>query len=73
MYGIKNMMIINAAVKFRMFFLSSYLLEKKSGIVIAPGTAVGKDGEGYFRISYVCSDEKLQEVIDRMKADGFRY
>ena len=22
---------------------------------------------------YVCSDEKLQEVIDRLKADGFRY
>ncbi len=46
---------------------------EKSGIVIVPGTAFGKYGEGYFRISYVCSDEKLQEVIDRMKTDGFRY
>ena len=46
---------------------------EKSGIVIVPGTAFGTYGEGYFRISYVCSDEKLQEVIDRMKADGFRY
>lgn len=46
---------------------------EKSGIVIVPGTAFGAMGEGYFRISYVCSDEKLQEVIDRMKADGFRY
>lgn len=46
---------------------------EKSGIVIVPGSAFGKYGEGFFRISYVCSDEKLQEVIDRMKADGFRY
>jgi LL-diaminopimelate aminotransferase len=46
---------------------------EKSGIVVVPGDAFGKYGKGYFRISYVCSDEKLQEVIDRMKADGFRY
>ena len=46
---------------------------EKSGIVVVPGDAFGKYGQGYFRISYVCSDEKLQEVIDRMKADGFRY
>ena len=46
---------------------------EKSGIVVVPGTAFGTYGEGYFRISYVCSDEKLQEVVDRMKADGFRY
>ncbi len=46
---------------------------EKSGIVVVPGNAFGNNGEGYFRISYVCSDEKLQEVINRMKADGFRY
>lgn len=46
---------------------------EKSGIVIVPGNAFGKYGEGYFRVSFVCSDEKLQEVIDRMKADGFKY
>lgn len=48
-------------------------LLEKSGIVIVPGNAFGKYGEGYFRLSFVCSDEKLQEVIDRMKSDGFRY
>lgn len=48
-------------------------LLEKSGIVVVPGDAFGKYGEKFFRISYVCSDEKLQEVIDRMKADGFRY
>lgn len=46
---------------------------EKSGIVVVPGDAFGKYGKGYFRVSFVCSDEKLQEVIDRMKADGFRY
>lgn len=46
---------------------------EKSGIVVVPGSAFGDNGEGYFRISYVCSDEKLQEVINRMKSDGFRY
>lgn len=48
-------------------------LLKKSGIVVVPGNAFGEMGEGYFRLSFVCSDEELQEVIDRMKADGFYY
>ncbi len=48
-------------------------LLKTSGIVVVPGNAFGKCGEGFFRLSYVCSDEQLQEVIDRMKKDGFRY
>lgn len=48
-------------------------LLEKSGVVIVPGDAFGKYGDGFFRISFVCSDEKLQEVIDRMKADGFKY
>ena len=45
----------------------------KSGIVVVPGNTFGDCGEGYFRLLYVCSDEQLQEVIDRMKADGFYY
>lgn len=44
-----------------------------SGIVVVPGHAFGKYGEGFFRISIVCSDENLQEVIDRMKKDGFYF
>lgn len=46
---------------------------QKSGVVLVPGNAFGNCGEGFFRLSYVCSDEKLQEVIDRFKADGFTY
>ena len=48
-------------------------LLKTSGIVLVPGNAFGSHGEGFFRLSYVCSDEQLQEVIDRMKADGFTF
>ena len=46
---------------------------KKSGVVLVPGNAFGEHGEGFFRLSYVCSDEQLQEVIDRFKADGFTF
>lgn len=48
-------------------------LLEKSGVVVVPGDAFGEYGAGYFRISFVCSDEKLQEVISRMKSDGFRF
>ena len=46
---------------------------EKSGVVLVPGNAFGDYGEGYFRLSYVSSDEQLQEVIDRFKADGFTW
>jgi len=43
----------------------------KSGIVAVPGNAFGKYGEGYFRVSIVCSEEELMEAIYRMEKDGF--
>lgn len=46
---------------------------EKSGVVLVPGNAFGEYGEGYFRLSFVCSDEQLKEVIDRLKADGFTW
>lgn len=46
---------------------------KTSGIVLVPGHAFGKYGEGFFRISIVCSDENLKEVIKRLKEDGFYF
>lgn len=48
-------------------------LMHKSGIIAVPGEAFGEYGEGFFRISIVCSEEKLHEVIRRMKEDGFYY
>ena len=48
-------------------------LLEKSGIVTVPGNYFGKQGEGFFRVSYVCSEEELQTVFDRLKEDGFYY
>jgi len=48
-------------------------LMTKSGVIAVPGHAFGGFGEGFFRVSIVCSDENLQEVIDRMKIDGFSF
>ena len=48
-------------------------LMHKSGVIAVPGEAFGKYGEGYFRISIVCSEEQLYEVIKRMKEDGFTF
>lgn len=46
---------------------------EKSGIVLVPGNAFGTYGEGFFRLSYVCSEEQLHEVISRLKTDGFTW
>lgn len=48
-------------------------LMRTSGIVTVPGNAFGKYGEGFFRISVVCADDDLFEVINRMKKDGFYF
>jgi len=42
-------------------------------VVLVPGSGFGKYGEGFFRISMVSEDEKLQEAIKRMKSDGFYF
>jgi LL-diaminopimelate aminotransferase len=48
-------------------------LLKTSGIVVVPGNGFGANGEGWFRLSAVATDEQLYEVIDRMKKDGFYF
>lgn len=45
----------------------------KSGVITVPGDAFGDCGEGFFRISIVCSEENLYNVIERMKKDGFYF
>ena len=45
----------------------------KSGIVVVPGEGFGEYGEGFFRVSIVCSEEELYEIIRRMEEDGFFY
>ena len=45
--------------------LSDYLLED-AGVAVLPGTAFGKDGDGYLRLSYANSLENIQESLARM-------
>ncbi len=45
----------------------------KSGVVLVPGNAFGKNGEGWFRLSIVASEDQMHEVIRRLKEDGFRF
>ncbi len=46
---------------------------KTSGVIVVPGDAFGKYGQGYVRISIVCPEEQIKEVISRMKQDGFTW
>ncbi len=45
---------------------ANWLLEK-AGVVVIPGTAFGKAGEGYVRISYATSRERLIDAMERMR------
>ena len=45
--------------------LAFYLLEK-TGVVTVPGSAFGKYGEGYLRVSYCTETEKIEEGLRRM-------
>jgi len=42
-------------------------LVEKGGVAVVPGSAFGKQGEGYLRIVFTSSTEKLEEAIARMK------
>jgi len=42
-------------------------LLKSEKVAVVPGTAFGESGEGYIRISYASSIEKLKESLDRME------
>ncbi|RLF78081.1 pyridoxal phosphate-dependent aminotransferase, partial [Thermococci archaeon] len=45
----------------------SELMIKEAKVVMVPGNAFGKAGEGYVRISYATAYEKLEEAMDRME------
>lgn len=42
-------------------------LAKKAKVGVIPGSAFGAGGQGYIRISYAASDEKLQKAMDRIE------
>jgi len=46
---------------------ADWLLEN-ARVVVIPGTAFGKQGEGWVRISYATKKEQLVEAMERMKA-----
>jgi len=46
--------------------LASYILQE-AGVALLPGTAFGKYGEGYLRLSYSTDMKNLQEGIRRIK------
>jgi len=48
-------------------------LLERSGIVVVPGTAFGKHGEGFIRLSLVNPDEELHAMIGRMHEDGYTW
>lgn len=39
-----------------------------AGVALLPGTAFGRYGEGYLRISYATSEAKLEKALERMAA-----
>jgi aspartate aminotransferase len=45
--------------------LADYLLEE-AGVAVLPGTAFGRNGEGYLRLSYANSMENIQKALERM-------
>jgi len=46
---------------------------QRTGVVLTPGNAFGKGGEGYVRISLIADVDRLGEAIDRMEKAGIRY
>jgi LL-diaminopimelate aminotransferase len=44
------------------------LVLEESGVVISPGGAYGRSGEGWFRISLTVPDERLTEAVERMRS-----
>jgi len=45
----------------------SELVLNKANVVVTPGSAYGKQGEGYFRISLTIEDTRLEEALKRIK------
>jgi len=46
------------------------ILLEQCGVAVVPGSAYGKHGEGYLRMALVQSEEKMKEVVDRIRQAG---
>lgn len=49
------------------------LLLEECGVVVAPGTGYGPEGEGFFRVALTLPEARLQEALERIKEAGIRY
>ena len=47
--------------------ISPRLCSEKASVVVASGTAYGKHGEGYVRISLTVPDKRLEEAMERIR------
>jgi LL-diaminopimelate aminotransferase len=45
-------------------------LLKKTGVLVAPGTAFGSTGEGYVRLAMCAEEDRLEEALSRIKQVG---
>ena len=45
--------------------VADYLLDH-AHVATVPGSAFGTEGEGFIRLSYACSYERIVEAMDRM-------
>jgi len=43
-------------------------LLKKAKVIVVPGTEFGRHGEGFVRMSYATSYDKIEEAMDRIEA-----
>ena len=47
--------------------LFTQFLLKEVSVMTVPGSAFGRRGEGYIRISFAASRERLEEALDRIE------
>lgn len=45
----------------------AHTLLEKAKVLVVPGTEFGENGEGYVRMSYATSYDKIQEAVDRIE------
>ncbi len=46
---------------------------QKTGVVVTPGVAFGRGGEGYVRVSLIADCNRLGEAVNRLKTAGIYY
>jgi aspartate/methionine/tyrosine aminotransferase len=56
------------------FTSRSFSLEilAKAGVVVTPGSGFGAAGEGYVRVTFTVSLDRLRQAVERIKKLGIR-